>query len=85
MFTVFIVRLVQLQLLRGEEYASEVYEARFRVDVLPARRGRIIDRNGLVIADNRTVFNLAVVLQDLAEKRAIPPRHAHMAIPTGTT
>ena len=36
-FTVFIVRLVQLQLLRGEEYASEVYEARFRVDVLPAR------------------------------------------------
>ena len=70
-FTVFIARLVQLQLLRGEDYASEVYEARFRVDVLPARRGRILDRTGQVIADNRTVFNASVVLQDLAQKGRI--------------
>ncbi|TVR42133.1 MAG: hypothetical protein EA402_12165 [Planctomycetota bacterium] len=65
-FTVFIGRLAQLQLVRGDQYAEAVYDSRFRVQVVPARRGRIIDRQGTVIADNRTVFDLAVVLQDMS-------------------
>ncbi|TVR15782.1 MAG: hypothetical protein EA401_02245 [Planctomycetota bacterium] len=66
---IFILRLAQLQLLQGAEFASETFEARYSVEVLSARRGRLIDRHGVVIADNRTIYNVAVVMQELSVDR----------------
>jgi penicillin-binding protein 2 len=53
-----VVRLWQLQVMRGDRYrertVSNVVHERF----LPSIRGRILDRNGVPLADNRPAFNL---------------------------
>src|SRR5579864_5179222 len=50
------LRLVDLQLLRGRamEVASENNHTQILVEHAP--RGRILDRNGMVLADNQPVF-----------------------------
>ncbi|HTJ47050.1 MAG TPA: penicillin-binding protein 2 [Kofleriaceae bacterium] len=53
-------RLWQLQVMRGDSYyqrtVSNVVKERF----LPSIRGRIVDRKGVSLADNRPAFNLYV-------------------------
>lgn len=61
----FLVRLADLQLVEGERLAQAVDQSRLVVEVIPPRRGRIIDRNGNALVDNRAVYHLAVVLADL--------------------
>ncbi len=60
-FTVLTARLWQLQIVRGNEYfeaaRSNVVDQRF----LPSIRGKILDRNGVALADNRPAFNVYVV------------------------
>lgn len=57
---VLVGRLWQLQVVRGDRYyqrtVSNVVHERF----LPSIRGRILDRNGVPLADNRPAFNLYV-------------------------
>ncbi|MHC5067601.1 MAG: peptidoglycan D,D-transpeptidase FtsI family protein [Planctomycetota bacterium] len=85
---VFIGRLVQLQIIRGDSFADSVTRSRTDVHHPPARRGRILDVNGTVITDNRAAYDLAVVLADLepaARQRQRTPfisldRHALEAI-----
>src|SRR6266571_7172001 len=59
-FLILTTRLWQLQILRGEAYyqkASDNFKAeRF----LPAVRGKIEDRSGRVLVDNRPSFNVYV-------------------------
>ena len=62
---IFMLRLVHLQIIRGDRYASMIEEDRLVTDFKPARRGRILDRHGSVIVDNRAVYHLAVVLAQL--------------------
>jgi len=62
---VFVARLVQLQLLHGDDYDADVQAARRIVDLLPAPRGRILDRSGLPLVDNRPSYHVAVVLREL--------------------
>ncbi|HTE52437.1 MAG TPA: penicillin-binding protein 2 [Kofleriaceae bacterium] len=60
-FTALVVRLWQLQIVRGNEYfeaaRSNVVDERF----LPSVRGKVVDRNGVALADNRPAFNIYVV------------------------
>lgn len=65
----FVARLAQLQLVDGDRYANAVADARLLVDLRPARRGRILDREGRPLADNRAVYDFAVVLADLEVER----------------
>ena len=55
-----IGRLWQLQIVRGDEYyelaRSNVVAERF----LPSVRGKILDRNGTAMADNRPAFHVYV-------------------------
>ena len=48
--TVFGVRLVDLQTLTGRELAQRAYDDRLKTAVIPAERGQIVDRNGVVLA-----------------------------------
>ena len=50
-------RLFFLMTCRADEYSSMATELHQRERTLKAARGRILDRNGTVIADNRTVCN----------------------------
>ena len=60
-FAGLIARLWQLQIVRGNEYyeaaRSNVVDERF----LPSVRGKILDRTGVPMADNRPAFNIYVM------------------------
>lgn len=56
-FLVYIGRLGQWQLLEGETYAEEAVVSSSFIKLTGAR-GEILDRNGEVLAGNRTVYNI---------------------------
>ena len=58
---VLSLRLVQLQFIQGARYARLSDRNRIRRLILPAPRGRIVDRNGVLLADTRPSFTVAVV------------------------
>lgn len=62
-FALFLARLAQLQFLRADEYAAKAAAASTTVYTLPqhAARGLITDRNGTVLAQNDTVYDLYLV------------------------
>jgi len=58
---VILARLVYLQVIRGDYYARLSERNHIRVIERPAPRGVILDREGRVLADSRTVFMVSVV------------------------
>jgi len=54
--TVLVVRLWQLQIVRGSEYFDQTVSNVVHERHLPSIRGRILDRNGISLADNRPTF-----------------------------
>ena len=62
---VFLLRLVDLQLVQGDRLAQAVDQSRLVTEIIPPRRGRIVDRNGAAMVDNKAVYHLGVVLADL--------------------
>ncbi|MBA3684444.1 MAG: hypothetical protein H0W72_04300 [Planctomycetes bacterium] len=63
--TIILGRLFQLQIIDGERLANSVAESRVVSELVPAMRGRVLDRHGVALADNRGTYQLAVVLADL--------------------
>ena len=61
LFGVLVGRLVQLQMFDHEKYQTRSEQNRIQVQPLVPRRGLIYDRNGVLLADNRPIHNLAVV------------------------
>jgi penicillin-binding protein 2 len=59
--------LIYVQVVRGRFYYNQSVNNRIRIIPKEANRGRILDRNGVVLADNRLAFNIAVIPQDLIE------------------
>jgi penicillin-binding protein 2 len=59
-FVVFIGRLVQLQIVEGDELAQASENNFIRTEVLPADRGAIFDRQLRPVAVNRPAFDLYV-------------------------
>jgi len=55
------VRLAQLQVVQAQEYATLASNNQFNFRLVPPPRGRILDRNGVVIAGNRPSFRVLVV------------------------
>lgn len=61
----FLLRLFQLQVLEGGQHAQAVERALVVVEPLPARRGRILDRTGVAMAETKPMYHLSVVLAEL--------------------
>ncbi|MGH8020496.1 MAG: peptidoglycan D,D-transpeptidase FtsI family protein, partial [Opitutaceae bacterium] len=59
-FTGIGFRLVNLQVAQADHLAAEVERTRKRVQVLKARRGEIRDRNGNLLATNRSFIEVGV-------------------------
>jgi len=55
------LRALQLQVIEGDDWAAEARKKRERVLVVEAPRGRIVDRDGRVLAVDRPVFQLVFV------------------------
>jgi penicillin-binding protein 2 len=64
---VLSLRLIQLQVIQGPRYARLSDRNRIRKLVLPAPRGRILDRNGVLLADTRPSFTISVVPTELTD------------------
>ncbi len=71
-FAILAGRLVWLQLIRGEHFRLLSEENRVRPEILRAERGRILDRNGAVLADNAPARRLVFDPRDLAFRRDDP-------------
>jgi penicillin-binding protein 2 len=56
LFAVVFFRLWYLQVLSGDRYRAEANNNRVRNITVQAPRGRIVDRNGRVLVDNRIAF-----------------------------
>lgn len=61
LFIILGIRLVHLQVLRGARYARLSDRNRIRKIVLSAPRGKIFDRNGILLADTRPSWTVAVI------------------------
>jgi penicillin-binding protein 2 len=61
LFVVLAFRLWQLQVLASDDYQSSAQATQTRSVKVPAQRGVIYDRNGEVLANNQSGFNVTVV------------------------
>ncbi len=60
-----VVRLGHMQLLRAQHYRQEGRERRIRVRFPNAPRGRILASDGTVLAEDRPVLSVCVVLREI--------------------
>ncbi|MFA4984973.1 MAG: penicillin-binding transpeptidase domain-containing protein [Candidatus Brocadiia bacterium] len=58
----FVLRCFEWQILDSDRYLALASNRFLSTAYLPAGRGRILDRNGVVIAANKLTYSLAVVL-----------------------
>ena len=54
------VRLYHLQINKGEAYAERAENQRIRLIRIPAPRGAIFDRNGILLVDSRSTYNVTL-------------------------
>ena len=64
-------RLFYLQVLRYEYYSTLSQGNRIRNEPIPPSRGLILDRNGVVLADNQPAFNLELVREQVGDAKAL--------------
>ncbi len=65
--TVLLIRLWDLQIMRGPEMQKLSEQNRIRVKKVVAPRGIIYDRNGKVMADTRPAFNIYITPEDIKD------------------
>jgi len=63
-FALLFLRLVYLQIIKGEEYRLLSEKNAVRLKSIKSSRGLIFDRNKKLLVDNRPSFNLKIVLED---------------------
>ena len=58
---ILAARLFSLQIIHGEDYSQSFEESVTRKIRIPAQRGRILDRNGTVLAESVPVRDITIV------------------------
>ena len=64
-------RLSYLMIVRADHYGQMAEDLHQRERTIKAARGRILDRNGTVIADNRTVCTVSVIHNQIREPERV--------------
>ncbi len=64
-------RIVYLMVGDADYYSKKAQELHERERKIKAKRGRILDRNGVVLADNRIVCNISVIHNQVEDKEAV--------------
>jgi penicillin-binding protein 2 len=67
---VLLARLIQLQVVRYEHYAQLSQGNRVRVEPIPPSRGLILDRNGVVLAENLPAYQLELTAEQTPDTKA---------------
>ena len=69
---IFLIgRVVYLIFYRGDELSEKAKSLQERERTLVAQRGKILDRNGIVLAENETVYNISVVHNQIEDEEAV--------------
>lgn len=66
-FGVYVSRLFLLQIIQAPDWIAQSEENRIREINLPAQRGVIYDRNGVVLARNVPSYNVVITAADLPD------------------
>lgn len=70
LLSVFLLRTGYLQIIQGTTYRALAEANRIRTHILPAERGIISDRNGVVLAKNDPSFTLVAQTSELPKEAA---------------
>src|SRR6266513_3041452 len=62
---VLLAGLWWVQVVSARDYQAHLETQSFRTVRIPAVRGKILDRNGTVLAENRPVYNVSLYLEEL--------------------
>src|SRR5437763_13813091 len=60
MFAIIFFRLWYLQVLSGDKYLAQAQNNQIRDIVVQAPRGKIVDRSGNVLVDNRVAYAVTI-------------------------
>ena len=60
LLTILGVRLYYLQIVKGDYYEDKAENQRVRLIPIPAPRGAIFDRNGKILVDSRSTYNITL-------------------------
>ena len=81
-FAVLLMRLVYLQVVKGEEYRLLSLNNRIRLQSIEPPRGLIYDRNGFVLVENRPSFDVSITLKDAGKvKKTVDKVAEHLHVP----
>src|SRR6202789_1034815 len=64
-------RLFYLQVLKHDYYSTLSQGNRIRTEPIPPSRGLILDRNGVVLADNQPAFNIELIREQVGDGKAL--------------
>src|SRR5882724_10051872 len=64
-FVVLVAGLWWVQIVSTRDYQANLEMQSFRTVRTPALRGKILDRNGVVLAENRASYNVSLYLDEL--------------------
>ncbi len=70
-FMVLIGRLIYLMVFQSEYYIEKAKELHERERTIKAARGRIIDANGEILADNKTVCTISVIHNQIEDPETV--------------
>ena len=70
-FTVLAGRLCYLMIFRSEELSKKALNIEQRERTIKAARGKIYDRNGIVLADNQAVCSVSVIYYQIKEPQKV--------------
>jgi penicillin-binding protein 2 len=62
---VLVAGLWWVQIVSSRDYQAHLETQSFRTVRIPAVRGKILDRNGSVLAENRAAYNVSLYLEEL--------------------
>ncbi len=68
LFLLIAINLIYIQLIKGGYFYNLSKNNRIRVVSILGQRGRIFDRNGIILADNRRSFDVMVVPQEMKDE-----------------
>ena len=71
LFAVLIGRLIYLMIWQSEHYTRMADDLHERERTIKAARGRILDRKGEILADNRTVCTISVIHNQITEPEKV--------------
>ncbi len=71
LFGIIFFFVFRLQVLEGRRYFELSEENRIRKIYMPAPRGKILDRNGVVLADSRPGFSVSIIPNIIEEETMI--------------